>query len=534
MRRKKPGLEISSLPVEQRLEQRIVEGARTGLEADLEAALAKGLSPLDVINKHLLEGMRVVGELFGKGEMQLPFVLQSAEVMKAAVKYLEAKMEKKAGTTLGTCVLATVKGDVHDIGKNLVDIILTNNGFSVQNLGIKIGLDDMLKAQTESKALAIGMSGLLVKSTVIMKDNLEELNRRNLTPDVILGGAALNRRYVEEDLRAVYKGRVFFAKDAFEGLRLMDALAHGRDPEQVSKLSRDKERKDREPAADAGSSEAVAAVAPELKPVLPVEPPSPPFWGARADASPAATEDVLSWINPLAVIRGQWRMRRGNKTREQQAKFEREEAYPLLEKAKKSALSQKILTPAWTYGYFPARRSGDDVVVLDGPGSTHERLRFRFPRARAQRGGRSIADFFREDREDVVAVMLVTVGSPVSARIRELKDAGQYTDMLYLQGIAAEATEGLAEMLHARIRHELGIGDKDGKSRDQLFRMVYRGARYSFGYPACPDLEEQRKILELLPAHELGVTATESAMLEPEFSTAAVVCHHPQARYFSL
>jgi 5-methyltetrahydrofolate--homocysteine methyltransferase len=533
--KKKAGPQTSHLPVEERLAQRIVDGAKTGLETDLEEALAKGIAPLDVINKHLLEGMRVVGDLFGRGEMQLPFVLQSAEVMKAAVSWLEPKMERKAGSSLGTCVLATVKGDVHDIGKNLVDIILSNNGFSVKNLGIKIGLDAMLDAQALSNALAIGMSGLLVKSTVIMRENLEELNRRNLTPDVILGGAALNRRYVEEELRSLYKGRVFYAKDAFEGLRLMDALAHGKDPEAVSRTAREKERGEREPlAAATGETEPATGTLPETKPVVPVEPPTPPFWGPRVDRAPAPLDEVLSWINPLAVIRGQWKMRRGKKSREEQLRFEKETALPLFEKAKETARSQAVLHPAWTYGYFPVRRSGDEVLVLEAPGSTRERLRFRFPRARPQRGGRSIADFFREDREDVLALFVVTVGSEVSGKIRELKEAGSYTEMLYLQGIAAEATEGLAEMLHARIRRELSIDDKDGKTRDSLFRMVYQGARYSFGYPACPELEEQRKILELLPAREIGIEATESAMLEPEFSTAAVVCHHPQARYFSL
>jgi 5-methyltetrahydrofolate--homocysteine methyltransferase len=524
-KKKKAAPAASNLPIEERLARRIVDGARTGLEADLELAM-KSHPPIDIINKFLLEGMRVVGELFGKGEMQLPFVLQSAEVMKAAVKHLEPHMPKLEGQALGTCVLATVKGDVHDIGKNLVEIILSNNGYKVANLGIKIGLDAMLEALQKHNAVAIGMSGLLVKSTVIMKENLEELNRRHLTPDVILGGAALNRRYVEEELRPLYKGRVFYAKDAFEGLRLVEALAKGRDPEEVSKASREK---DRAPTAERAPAEPLV-----LKPVEPVEPPKAPFYGARVERNPAPLDEVFEWVNPLAVIRGQWQMRRGSKSREEQQRFEREEALPLFARAKADAKATGALQPAWAYGYFAARRAGDDVIVLDAPGSSKERLRFHFPRARKERGGRSIADFFREDREDVVGLLVVTMGAAVGERIRHLKDEGRYTDMLYLQGIAAESTEALAEMLHARMRRELGIDGSDAKERSAIFGMKYRGARYSFGYPACPELEEQRKILELLPAGEIGLEVTESAMLEPEFSTAAVVAHHPQARYFSV
>ncbi len=516
---------FANLPLDKRLAQRIVDGARVGLEADLDLALGK-FDPLTIINEFLLAGMKVVGELFGRGEMQLPFVLQSAEVMKAAVKHLEPHMPKKEGERLGTCILATVKGDVHDIGKNLVEIILSNNGYGVANLGIKIGLDEMLAAHTKHGALALGMSGLLVKSTVIMKENLEELNRRGLKPDVILGGAALNRRYVEEDLRPLYKGRVFYAKDAFEGLRLVEALAKGGDPEKVSTASRQKER--------APVAAPVPVVAVEMKPVEPVEPPRAPFYGVRVSREPAPLDEVFSWINPLVVIRNHWGLKRGGKTPKERERFERDEAMPLFEEKKAEAKRSGELGPAWTYGWFPARRSGDSVVVLDAPGSTKERLRFEFPRARQERGGRCIADFFREDREDVLGLLCVTVGGAVGNRIRHLKDEGHYRDMLYLQGIAAETTEALAELLHARMRAELGIAGQDARERRDIFRMQYRGARYSFGYPACPDMAEQRKILELLPAGEIGLTATESAMLEPEFSTAALVVHHPQARYFSV
>ncbi|MBI3725964.1 homocysteine S-methyltransferase family protein, partial [bacterium] len=347
-KKKASGPAKSTLPVEERLARRIIDGEKSGLEADLDLALAKH-SPLDIINKFLLDGMRVVGELFGKGEMQLPFVLQSAEVMKAAVSYLEPKMEKKAGQTLGTIVLATVKGDVHDIGKNLVEIILSNNGYGVVNLGIKIGLDQMLEAAEKAHVLALGMSGLLVKSTVIMRENLEELNRRGLTPDVILGGAALNRRYVEEDLRAIYRGRVFYAKDAFEGLRLVEALAKGRDPEDVSRASREQERQTKPRVAPSESASGNGGEAEiELKPVLPVEPPSPPFWGARVERDPAPLAEIFSWINPLTVIRGQWKMRRGKQTFEERKKFEDETARPLFEKAKKEAIGSGVLRPGWT------------------------------------------------------------------------------------------------------------------------------------------------------------------------------------------
>jgi 5-methyltetrahydrofolate--homocysteine methyltransferase len=519
---------VSNLPVEKRLARRIVDGDPVGLEADLDKALETH-EPLTIINEFLLDGMKTVGELFGRGEMQLPFVLKSAEVMKAAVKHLEPRMPKKAGAQLGTCILATVKGDVHDIGKNLVEIILSNNGYGVANLGIKIGLDQMLEAHGKHQAVAIGMSGLLVKSTVIMKENLEELNRRGLKPDVILGGAALNRRYVEEDLRPLYKGRVFYAKDAFEGLRLVEALAKGKDPEAVSTASRERER----PAPIMKE----AAVS-ELKPVEPVEPPRPPFFGAKVEKDPAPLDEVFSWINPLVVIRNHWGMKRGTKSRDERERWEREEAFPLFEKQKEAAKKTGALAPRWAYGWFPCRRSGDSVLVLDAPGAggaaANVRARFDFPRGRKEKGARSIADFFREDEDDVLGLLVVTAGHEVGDRIRALKDAGRYQDMLYLQGIAAETTEALAEMLHARMRSELGIAGQDAKDRQAIFRMQYRGARYSFGYPACPELEEQRKILDLLPAHEIGVTATESAMLEPEFSTAAVVVHHPQARYFSV
>lgn len=520
-----PGLNI-----EETLKQKIIDGEKEGLEDALELAL-KRYRPLEIVNDILLGAMKTVGDLFGAGKTQLPFVLQSAEVMKRAVSYLEPLMEKAAATGKGTMVLATVKGDVHDIGKNLVDIILTNNGYRVINLGIKQPIDSILKAANEHKADAVGLSGLLVKSTQIMKEDLEEMNLRAVSLPVILGGAALTRRFVEEDLRGLYQGDVYYGQDAFAGLKLMD---HITGPDYVPGA----EKKTKGRAAKTASV-----------PVPPADPapailsqvardqavPHPPFWGFRiVEDIPAA--EVLEWIDKVALLRARWQFRRGSLTLEDHEKLIREKAEPLLELWKERVLREKILEPKVIYGFYPCFSEANDLAVLDETGKK-ELIRFTFPRQR-QAPHLCLSDYFRSRDAgtlDVLGLHLVTVGPRASEVTQELFQAGRYSDYLYLHGLSVEAAEGLAELFHARIRRELGIASKDGATIEEFQRhQRYQGCRYSFGYPACPSLEDQSKFFAVLPGEKIGVSLTESFHLVPEQSTTALIVHHPEARYFSV
>ncbi|WP_033822833.1 methionine synthase, partial [Kitasatospora sp. MBT63] len=521
--------ELAALPLEERLQRRIIDGERNGLEADLDEALT-GRPALEIVNSTLLAGMKVVGELFGSGQMQLPFVLQSAEVMKTAVAHLEPHMEKSDDEGKGTIVLATVKGDVHDIGKNLVDIILSNNGYTVVNLGIKQPVSAILDAAVEHKADVIGMSGLLVKSTVIMKENLQELNQRNLAADypVILGGAALTRAYVEQDLHAIYEGEVRYARDAFEGLRLMDALIAVKRGVPGAALPELRQRRHarvevEEPAEEPNLGQVRSDVAVDNRV------PAPPFWGDRiVKGIPFA--DYASWLDEDALFKGQWGLKAA-RTGEGPSYEElvETEGRPRLRMWLDRLQTEGWLEPAVIYGYYPANSKGDDLIVFNEDGSEH--TRFSFPR---QRRGRRLclADFFRPEESgerDVLGLQVVTMGNRVSEAANELFAGNAYRDYLELHGLSVQLAEALAEFWHARVRFELGFGDEDPQDVRDMFALKYRGARFSLGYGACPELEDRAKIAELLRPERIGVVLSEEFQLHPEQSTDAIVIHHPEA-----
>jgi 5-methyltetrahydrofolate--homocysteine methyltransferase len=580
--------ELAALPLSERLERRIIDGERNGLEADLDEAM-QTRPPLEIINDTLLTGMKVVGDLFGSGEMQLPFVLQSAEVMKAAVAFLEPHMDKADEGGKGRIVLATVKGDVHDIGKNLVDIILTNNGYTVVNLGIKQPITAILDAAEEHAADVIGMSGLLVKSTVIMKENLQEMNSRGVAErwPVLLGGAALTRAYVEHDLSEVYRGDVRYARDAFEGLRLMDAIMAARrgsvpaaarpngpddtrlpsavpagstaspraadpnaadpnaadpnaaDPKAAERKARH-ERSRRIAAERQAAEAAVGDTTPGRSDVATDNPvPTPPFWGDRV-VKGIALADYAALLDERATFLGQWGLRgaRGGKGPSYEELVETE-GRPRLRHWLDRFHTDNVLEAAVVYGYYPCVSKGDDLIVLGDDGN--ERVRFTFPRQRRDRR-LCLADFFRAEESgetDVVGFTVVTMGSRISEFANELFAADAYRDYLEVHGLSVQLTEALAEYWHRRIREELRFADGSSAAADDpsdiqdFFRVEYRGARYSFGYPACPDLEDQTKVFELLDPARIGVVLSEEFQLHPEQSTSAIVAHHPEAKYFA-
>ncbi|MFD7071986.1 methionine synthase [Streptomyces sp. NPDC059913] len=525
--------ELAALPLEERLQRRIIDGEKNGLEADLDEAL-RSRPALDIVNDTLLEGMKVVGELFGSGQMQLPFVLQSAEVMKSAVAHLEPHMEKSDAEGKGTIVLATVRGDVHDIGKNLVDIILSNNGYNVVNLGIKQPVSAILEAAEEHRADVIGMSGLLVKSTVIMKENLEELNQRRMAADypVILGGAALTRAYVEQDLHEIYEGEVRYARDAFEGLRLMDALIAVKRGIPGAVLPELKQR--RVPKRDTAVlevDEPEEGVRSDVAVDNPV--PEPPFWGTRV-VKGIQLKEYASWLDEGALFKGQWGLKQSRAgdgpTYEELVETE---GRPHLRGWLDKLQTENLLEAAVVHGYFPCVSKGDDLILLHEDGS--ERTRFTFPR---QRRGRRLclADFFRPEESgetDVVGLQVVTVGSRIGAETAKLFEANSYRDYLELHGLSVQLAEALAEYWHARVRSELGFGGEDPADVEDMFALKYRGARFSLGYGACPDLEDRAKIADLLQPERIGVHLSEEFQLHPEQSTDAIVIHHPEAKYFN-
>ncbi|HEX8145645.1 MAG TPA: methionine synthase [Pyrinomonadaceae bacterium] len=553
-----------NLPVEERLKRHIIDGEKIGLEENLKLAL-ETYSALDIINNILLDGMKTVGELFGSGQMQLPFVLQSAEVMKAAVRFLEPFMEKKGGATAkGTMVLATVKGDVHDIGKNLVDIILTNNGYKVVNLGIKQPIEAILQSFEEHKADAIGMSGLLVKSTLIMRENLELMNERGIDVPVVLGGAALTRRYVEEDLESLYRGRLFYARDAFDGLHTMDLLtgsgAHA-EASAPAKAASAKAGAGNGSSADAPEEDAEELVGEDAKlgvraararprgvlksreaashtqrsdvnPHAPI--PRAPFYGSRV-VEHVPLETVFRFVNETALFKGQWQFKQGRKSAEEYRAFVAEKVRPVYDELKLHSERESLLVPQVVYGYFPCQSEGNDLVVYQDDERT-ERARFTFPR---QPAGRRLclADFFaskESGRVDVVAFQLVTVGRRASEYAHELFRTDNYSDYLYFHGLSVESAEALAELWHKRVREELGIAGRDAAELAKLFHQGYQGSRFSFGYPACPDLEDQTKLFDLLHPERIGVELSEEFQLVPEQSTSAIIVHHEEAKYFSI
>jgi 5-methyltetrahydrofolate--homocysteine methyltransferase len=528
----------SGWSIGKRLEHRIIDGDRNGLEADLDEALGAGHPALAIVNDFLLAGMKTVGELFASGEMQLPFVLGSAETMKAAVSYVEPHMEKVDGVgrgPRGRIVLATVKGDVHDIGKNLVDIILSNNGYEVHNLGIKVPVADLLAKAEEVDADAIGMSGLLVKSTLIMRENLEEMNRRGLARGmpVLLGGAALTRSYVERDLRKVYEGRVFYGKDAFEGLRTLDRIMElkqsGADDPEFGRAETGRKLPPRR-------SEQMAAIDPAT---LPTRSPSvatdnkvfpPPFTGSRV-ARGIPLDDIATYLNETALFRNQWGYRPHKGESDQEFKSR---VRGLLRSKLDEVKAYGVLVPQVVWGYFPANANGNDLVIWTDDSRSEELTRFSFPRQRVE-PYLCISDFFRSvdsGEEDWVSFHVVTMGAEVSKRAAKLFKADRYQDYLYLHGLGVEMAEALAELWHRRIREEWGFAGEDAPTMTGLFRQHYRGGRYSWGYPACPNLEDNERVARLLDVGRIGVSVSEGFQMHPEQTTSAIICHHPEAKYF--
>ena len=519
--------ELLLLPLQERLRRRIIDGERAGLEADLDLAMAEGIKPLAIINDHLLEGMKTVGELFGKGEMQLPFVLSSAEVMKLAVAFLEPKMEKTDDEGRGRILLATVKGDVHDIGKNLVDIILSNNGYEVVNIGIKQPINSIIEAAEKENVDVIGLSGLLVKSTVIMKENLEEITARNLDQKwpVILGGAALTRSYVEQDLAEQFPGTVRYARDAFEGLRLMDTLMGIKRGVEGAELPELKKRRTKVTTQEVMEIDTVRS---DLSTTNEI--PKPPFWGPRV-VKGVPLADYAGMLDERALFVGQWGLKSARG--EYEAMVE-SEGRPRLRNLLNEVQTNAWLEAAVVYGYFPCYSEGNDLIILEEDQKT-ERTRFSFPRQRRDRR-LCLADFFASKESgkiDVVSFHVVTMGEAISRATAKLFEAGSFREYLELHGLSVQLTESLAEFWHARIRSEIGFAKEDSAELSDLLDQGYRGSRYSFGYPACPDIEQQVQLCKLLEPERIGVELSEEFQLHPEQSTSAIIVHHPEAKYFN-
>lgn len=516
--------------VEERLISNILDGNKENLFENLDDALKK-YSAIAIINDILLKGMKQVGDLFGAGKMQLPFVLQSAEVMKTAVMYLEKFMEKSNVKKKGKMVLATVKGDVHDIGKNLVDIILTNNGYEIINLGIRVPIETIIRAVEEHNADAIGMSGLLVKSTIVMKENLEILNERGLKIPVVLGGAALTRRYVEEDLRSIYNGYVAYANDAFDGLRFMENL-----------LENKLEVKKNPYISSKNYTHSLKSQKSKLK-LYNI--PSPPFLGSRVVEN-IPLEEVFQFINLTALIKGQWQIYKGDKSEDEYNQFLNNEVYPELERLKKQCINENLFEPKVVYGYFLCNSEDEDLIIYRIPENIDkekidrqkltEWVRFKFPRQISDRF-LCLSDYFASvdsNLVDVCAFQVVTIGEKASEYSEYLFKNNRYKEYLYFHGLSVETAEALAEMWHKKIRFELNIHNNDAEDIKKLFNKHYQGARYSFGYPACPRLEDQQKIFKLLQPERIGVELTEEYQLVPEQSTSSIIVHHPEARYFNV
>jgi 5-methyltetrahydrofolate--homocysteine methyltransferase len=537
--------------IEQVLKERIIDGDKKGLEDDLAIAM-QSYTPLVIINELLLAGMKVVGELFGAGKMQLPFVLQSAETMKKSVAYLEGFMEKIDGQEKGKIVLATVKGDVHDIGKNLVDIILTNNGYKVYNLGIKQPISNIISAIEEHKPDAVGLSGLLVKSTVVMRENLQELTHLGFDVPVLLGGAALTRAYVEEDCVAAYgSGRVAYAQDAFDGLDLMNKLADGQFDEHLDEIKKRKHNRPSNAKAKQRWSQnevdAANLIDREMRPLeleaiklrrqelaAQTDVPVPPFWGPRIiDSVPMRA--LIPYLNEQMLFTFHWGFKKAGRTLDEYWKWVETDVKPILKRLLVECEQEDILQPKAAYGYFKCAAEGNDLVLFDAAG-IKETGRFSLPR-QDKDGGICVADFFRDinaGERDVLAMQVVTAGQKVADVARGWFADNRYQDYLYLHGLGVEIAEALAEYIHKRIRSELGFGHEDERDIKKLLKQGYRGSRYSFGYPAVPRLEDQALLLQLLGADRIGIELSDEFQLHPEQSTSAIVVHHPQAKYFNI
>ncbi|KAB8331913.1 methionine synthase [Scytonema tolypothrichoides VB-61278] len=545
-----------NLPIEERLKRHIIDGERIGLEEQLTKALEK-YPPLEIINTFLLDGMKVVGELFGSGQMQLPFVLQSAETMKAAVAYLEPFMEKSetGNNAKGTFIIATVKGDVHDIGKNLVDIILSNNGYKVINLGIKQPVENIIDAYEKHKADCIAMSGLLVKSTAFMKENLEVFNEKGITVPVILGGAALTPKFVHEDCQNTYKGKVVYGKDAFSDLHFMDKLMPAKAASQWDDLRGFlNETAETTEVSGNGHKQAVAEAVEEKSPepkqvdtrrseavAVDIERPTPPFWGTKIlQGEDIPFEEVFWYLDLQALIAGQWQFRKPKEqSKEEYQAFLDEKVYPILEDLKQRIIREKLLHPQVVYGYFPCQAEGNSLYIYEmnrrGAEGAEVRASFKFPRQRSLRR-LCIADFFAPKESgviDVFPMQAVTVGEIATEYAQKLFTDNKYTDYLYFHGFAVQMAEALAEWTHARIRRELGFDAEEPDNIRDVLAQRYQGSRYSFGYPACPNIQDQYKQLELLGAERINLYMDESEQLYPEQSTTAIITYHPVAKYFS-
>lgn len=536
--------DLAELPLEERLQRHIIDGEKKGITETLDEAMQK-YAPLAIVNDHLLGGMKVVGELFGSGQMQLPFVLQSAEVMKMAVAHLEPHMEKLEGQTKGSIVLATVKGDVHDIGKNLVDIILSNNGYTVHNLGIKQPVSAIVEGWHKHKADAIGLSGLLVKSVQVMEENLHEFKAQGIDVPIVLGGAALSRHHCEHHLRSVYPGKLFYGLDAFEGLRVMDEIMannlDGLNNEIDERLEKRAEvdRKIAERDAAKAQREAAGGVAVLEKTrsdvATDIAVPAPPFWGDRV-IEDIKLDDVYPYINKIALFRGQWQFKKARLSAEEYEAMLEDKVEPIFERLKAQCKDENILLPKVVYGYYPCQSQGDDLIIFDPQDHDREIERFSFPRQSSRRR-LCISDFYRSvdsGEKDVIGMSCVTMGSVVSERTKALFEANNYAEYLYLHGMGVEAAEGLAEMWHKRMRQELGIDGDDASDVRKLFTQHYRGSRYSFGYPACPDMSDQDLLFRLLKPERIGCKLTENWQIDPEQSTSAIIVHHPEAKYFNV
>ncbi|MGD1916812.1 MAG: vitamin B12 dependent-methionine synthase activation domain-containing protein [Phycisphaerales bacterium] len=538
------------LTLEERLRAHIIDGEKEDLHGCLDQAMEQ-YKPLEIVNDHLLDGMKTVGELFGSGQMQLPFVLQSAEVMKMAVAHLEPHMEKVEGEGKGSIVLATVKGDVHDIGKNLVDIILSNNGYTVHNIGIKQTLPQIIDAWKETKADAIGLSGLLVKSVTVMEDNLKEMTEQGIEVPVILGGAALTRHYCESHLRDLYAGKVFYGRDAFEGLRTMDMLKAGEtavldteieerlgkrsDAQKVIAEARAKQANQQDAFAESKASGAATAERVRSDVAIDIDVPVAPFWGSRV-VEGLGLDEIYPFINPIALFRGQWQFKKGSMSPQEYDAFLEDTVEPVFDRMKSQLRDNGVLQPKVVYGYWPCQGDGDDLVVFDAQDHDREIERFRFPR-QADKKRLCIADFFKSvesGQKDVLGLTCVTMGDDVSKLAKTLFDANDFTEYLYVHGMGVECAEALAELWHKRVRAELGIGGDDSPRIPELFRQKYRGSRYSPGYPACPDMSDQDIIWRLLEPERIGCVLTENWQIDPEQSTSAFVVHHPEAKYFNV
>jgi 5-methyltetrahydrofolate--homocysteine methyltransferase len=550
-----------NLPIEEKLKRHIIDGERIGLEDALNVAL-KQYPPLDIINTFLLDGMKVVGELFGSGQMQLPFVLQSAQTMKAAVAYLEPLMEKDENSSKGkgTVVIATVKGDVHDIGKNLVDIILSNNGYRVVNLGIKQPVETIIQAYEEHDADCIAMSGLLVKSTAFMKDNLEAFNAKGITVPIILGGAALTPKFVHQDCQSTYKGKVVYGKDAFADLHFMDKLMPAKQQSQwddiagfagifteENKLFKYRGETTEKAFADANPDTLIIDEKPQTQEVVDTRPsevveinierPVPPFWGTKIiTAAEIDLAEVFEYLDLQALVAGQWQFRKPKEqSREEYDAFLAEKVYPVLEELKQKVIAEKLLDPTAIYGYFPCNSQGNTLNLYNGDSFENISTSFTFPR---QKSGKRlcIADFFAAKDSgiiDVFPMQAVTVGEIATEYAKRLFEANRYTDYLYYHGLAVQTAEALAEWTHARIRKELGFAASEPNNLRDMLQQRYQGSRYSFGYPACPNMQDQYKQLELLGVDRIKMYMDKSEQVYPEQSTTAIIAYHPAAKYFS-